>query len=66
MVRLCLTLELGVEEPVLRSVMEKAAAEELVKLKAALEERLRQCMPVVTQMPGGNEKRETVESGFLI
>lgn len=65
-VRLCLTLELGVEEPVLRSVMEKAAAEELVKLKAALEERLRQCMPVVTQLPGGNEKRETVESGFLI
>ena len=65
-VRLCLTLELGVEEPVLRSVMEKAAAEELVKLKAALEERLRQCMPVVTQLPGGNQKRETVESGFLI
>lgn len=65
-VRLCLTLELGVEEPVLRSVMEKAAAEELAKLKAALEERLRQCMPVVTQLPGVNEKRETVESGFLI
>lgn len=65
-VRLCLALELGVEEPVLRSVMEKAAAEELVKLKGALEERVRQSMPVVTQLSRLNEKQEAMEMGFLI
>lgn len=65
-VRLCLSLELGVEEPVLRSVMDKAGAEELVKLKTALEARIREYMPVVTQLGLGNSKQETVESGFLI
>ena len=65
-VRLCLSLELGVEEPVLRSVMEKACAEDLVKMKLALEERLREAMPVVTQLSGGASGREAVESGFLI
>lgn len=65
-VRLCLALELGVEEPVLRGVMEKVSAEELMKLKSALEERMRQCMPVVTQLSGTNEKREAVDTGFLI
>ena len=65
-VRLCLSLELGVAEPVLRSVMEKAGAEELVKMKEALDERMRQCMPVIMQLPGMEAKRETIESGFLI
>ena len=65
-VRLCLSLELGVAEPVLRSVMEKAGAEELVKMKEALDERMRQCMPVMMQLPGMEAKRETIESGFLI
>jgi hypothetical protein len=65
-VRLCLALELGVEEPVLRGVMEKVSAEELMKLKSALEERMRQCMPVVTQLSCTNEKREAVDTGFLI
>ena len=65
-VRLCLALELGVEEPVLRSVMEKVSPEELGKLKTALEERVRQCMPVVTQLGGAQEKQEVIESGFLI
>ncbi len=65
-VRLCLSLELGVAEPVLRSVMEKAAAEELVKLKEALTERMRQCMPVEMQLPGRGGKERAIESGFLI
>ena len=65
-VRLCLSLELGVAEPVLRSVMEKAGAEELVKLKEALEGRMRQCMPFMMQLPGMETKEETLESGFLI
>ena len=65
-VRLCLSLELGVAEPVLRSVMEKAGAEELVKMKEALDGRMRQCMPVIMQLPGMEAKREAIESGFLI
>ena len=65
-VRLCLSLELGIEEPVLHSIMEKAGAEELLKVKSALEERLREYMPVVMQLCPGKEHRETVESGFLI
>ncbi len=65
-VRLCMTLELGVAEPVLRGVMEKAAPEELQKLKEALEGRVRQCMPVVMQLPGMDGKKEALESGYLI
>ena len=65
-VRLCLVLELGAEEPLLRSVMEKTGAEELLQLKKALENRVRECMPVQTQLGGANEKWEAVESGFLI
>ena len=65
-VRLCLCLDLGAEEPVLRSVMEKAGADALIKLKAALEQRFRQLQPVVTQLPRPGQERETLESGFLI
>ena len=64
-VRLCLTLELGVEEPVLRTVMQKASADELTSLKKALEERLRQAVPMQLQLPGSGNL-EAVESGFLI
>ena len=65
-VRLCLALEMGVEEPVLRSIVGKVGAEELMKLKSALEGRLRECMPMQTQLPGENSKPELLESGFLI
>lgn len=65
-VRLGLTLELGVEAPVLRSIARTAAAEDLLKLKSALEERLAESMPVVTQLRTGAGKDEKVESGFLI
>ena len=64
-VRLGLSLELGVAEPVLRSLAGVAAAEDLLALKEALEGRLSEMMPVVRQL-GGVEKRESVESGFLI
>ena len=64
-VRLGLALELGVSEPVLRSLAGVAAAEDLLALKEALEGRLSEMMPVVRQL-GGGEKRESVESGFLI
>ena len=65
-VRLCLALELGAEEPVLRSVMEKAAAEDLLKLRDSLDQRLAECMPVFTQLGASGNSGETVESGFLI
>ena len=65
-VRLCLSLELGVEEPVLRGVVQTAAAEDLLKLKGALEQRLAEAMPVQTQLPGAMISRDSIESGFMI
>ncbi len=65
-VRLCLALELGVEEPVLRSVLARAGAENLQVMKLALEDRLAQSLPMVTQLGGKSARRETLESGFLI
>ena len=65
-VRLGLSLELGVEAPVLQSIARTAAAEDLIKLKSALEERLAESMPLTTQLGGCRGKEEKVESGFLI
>ena len=65
-VRLCLTLELGAEEPVLRSIVKTAAAEDLTKLKASLEQRMGELMPMTTQLTFGNRKQEIVESDYLI
>ena len=65
-VRLCLALDLGAEEPVLRSIVKTAAAEDLMRLKAALQDRLDQMMPMTTQLSGGAGKLDAVESGFLI
>ena len=64
-VRLCLSLELGVAEPVLRSVFGHAAGEDLLAVKAALETRLAESMPMMTQLMMGN-RAEEMESGFLI
>lgn len=66
-VRLCLSLELGIEEPVLRSVVKTVGSEELVKMKEALEQRLAESMPMTPQLgyrPGKRE--EIIESGYLI
>ena len=65
-VRLCLALEMGVEEPVLRSVMSKAGAEDLAQMKTALEERLVEILPVTMQLGSFGGKAEEMESGFLI
>ena len=64
-VRLCLSLDMGLEEPVARSIAQKVGAEELQKIKAALEKRMEEYYPVQTQLhrvPNGDK----VESGFLI
>ena len=65
-VRLCLALELGAEREVLQGIAKTAAAEDLVKLKDALEERMAEMMPVTVQLSGNCGKQECVESGFLI
>ena len=64
--RLGLALELGVSEPVLRSLARTAGAEDLLALKEALEARLNEMLPVTTQLMGSTGKGEIVESGFLI
>ena len=65
-VRLGLALELGVSEPVLRSLAQTAGAEELLALKGALQGRLDESLPVVSQLLGVKGKAEEIESGFLI
>ena len=65
-VRLCLALELGAEEPVLRGVVSGAGAEDLMKLKAALQDRVDAMYPVTSQFSGGETRGDGVESGFLI
>ena len=65
-VRLCMALELGAEYEVVRSVMKTAAAEDLMKLRSALEERLACAMPVTTQLKGKHVCDAGVEAGYLI
>ena len=65
-VRLCLALELGAQADTYRNLVKSAAAEDLIQLKAALEARLAESLPVVTQLGGSVGAGETVESGFLI
>ena len=66
MVRLCLCLELGVDEPTLRAVVEKAGAEELLKLQKALDARLAESYPVTCQLGNSFAKTDVIESGFMI
>lgn len=65
-VRLGLSLELGVDSTVLRSIAQTAGAEDLQKLRTALENRVAERMPVTTQLGIGMCQQETLESGFLI
>lgn len=65
-VRLFLTLDLGLSEPVLRDLAGKAGAEVLLELKPALEARVREMLPVQSQLPGVHVRHEPVENGFLL
>ena len=64
-VRLFLSLDMGLTEPVLRSITQKVSAEELLQLKEALEERVAEYLPVQTQLHPRNREQE-LESSFLI
>ena len=65
-VRLCLALELGAETDVYRNLVKVAAAEDLVRLQKALENRLAESLPVVTQLGIRVDVKDSLESGFLI
>ena len=65
-VRLCLSLELGAEAEVYRGVAKMAASEDLMKLKTALENRLAESLPAVTQLGCSMNVENAVESDFLI
>lgn len=65
-VRLCLGIGLGVEEPILRTLMGKAGAEELLRLKEALERRMGEIMPMQCQLRSNFDDLEIMESDFLI
>jgi len=65
-VRLGLALDFGVAEPVLRNIAKTAAAEDLLALKAAWENRVNEMLPMVTQLGGKVGKQDALESGFLI
>ena len=65
-VRLCRILDLGAEYDVLRNIVKTAAAEDLHKLRSALEAKTAQVLPVTTQLMGSMEQQTELESGFLI
>ena len=65
-VRLGLALELGMDADLLKNLAKTAAAEDLMAMKTALEGKLAEMMPVMTQLRGNPAKEDTLESGFLI
>ena len=65
-VRLFQMLDLGADHQVLYGIMKNAAAEDLQKLRAVLEEKTAEFLPVVTQLGGFQTQQAEVESGFLI
>ena len=65
-VRLCLALELGAEEPTLRGIVKNAGAEDLMGLRAALEKRFAESMPMQTQLGMKWENQAELETGYLI
>ena len=65
-VRLCLALQLGVAEPVLRSIVSLANAEDLLKMRSALQKRFEESMPVQSQLSLTAPRTDALESGYLI
>ena len=64
-VKLCLMMELGVEERLLRNMAKAMGTEELGALKKALERKLQRRYPMQCQLTAAEEVEE-LESGFLI
>ena len=64
-VRLCLALELDVEEQLLRTAVSKISAEELKTLEKALKRKMEKCYPVRTQL-GLSRRDSDWDSAFCI
>ena len=64
-VRLLKILDLGAEHDVLHSIVKNASAEDLGKLRRALDAKAAELLPVVTQLSGA-ARTEEIENGFLI
>ena len=64
-VRLCLSLELGAERDVLQGIVSKAAAEDLMALRGALQDRVEEMYPAQCQLAGA-KKAAALESEYLI
>lgn len=65
-VRLCLSLELGMEAESLKSIAQGAADEDLKALKGALESRLARHMPIHAQLSLPGQWEDGLDSGYLI
>ena len=65
-VRLCKILDLGADHEILRNIAKTAAAEDLMKLRSALEAKSAEVLPVTTQLMGSLSHQPELESGFLI
>ena len=65
-VRMCKILDLGADYDVLKNIMKSAAAEDLMKLKIALEAKTAEVLPVTTQLMENFNQQAELESGFLI
>ena len=65
-VRMCRILDLGADHDVLQNIVKTAAAEDLLKLRSALEAKTAQVLPATTQLMGTLEQQAELESGFLI
>ena len=65
-VRLCLTLDLGVTEPVLRALTATVDVQALKELKMALEKRVQESFPGISQLGQSAQREDTLESGYLI
>lgn len=64
-VRLCLMLELGLQEPDLQTMTQRLQPGELQQLHKALQQKAARRYPIQMQLPGAGV-REELESGFLI
>ena len=65
-VRLCLVLELGMEEPLLRAITEKLGAQELLQMREALQDRYCKYLPMEGQLLGTTQQEKDLDSDYLI
>ncbi len=65
-VRLCLSIDLGLQEPVLRQIVPKIGTQELQQMRKAFQLQQDRMYPGSCQLMGVQPEGEALESGFLI